>query len=86
MYSLVLYMIAPVLTNHPNISTSFTLALLSVPTLERNKLLDSLYTPSLSWDLPFMFDPECSPLTATWDAFSVIMGGDIVIWYRFYYS
>lgn len=21
-----------------------------------------------------MFDPECSPLTATWDAFSVIMG------------
>jgi hypothetical protein len=67
-------MVAPVLSSHSNLSTSFTLALLSVPTLERNKMLDPLYTHNLSWDLPFMFDPECSSLTATWDVFSVIMG------------
>ena len=37
-------------------------------------MIQTDHVPTISWDLPFMFDPEVKCLKKTWYAFGIVMG------------
>lgn len=69
-----LYIIAPVLGTLNILCTPFVTALLGLPSMDRARLLEKSYQPLVSWDLPFLFDPETQCMRDSWYAFGMIMG------------
>ncbi|KAJ3373722.1 spermatogenesis-associated protein 4 [Kappamyces sp. JEL0680] len=70
----VLYIIAPVLGTLNILCTPFVTALLGLPSMDRARILEKSYQPLVSWDLPFLFDPETPCMRDSWYAFGMIMG------------
>jgi hypothetical protein len=69
-----LHMMAPSLAIHSTLCTQFVTALLSLPQSDRSKMLEGGSFPNVSWDLPFLFDPEYKPLVKAWHPFGILMG------------